>query len=124
MDRTDRLTSKLKWVVMALAVSGMGISMPSCPGQQAMQQQIESLQSSQADTTRKLMAIDAKAKDLENKLGQLAQVVQGMNQQMTTKNDATTAEIEKMKKDVEELKARPVPQTPAAKKAAPKKKGK
>ncbi len=58
----------------------MGVDMPSCPGQQAMQQQVEALQGKQAELMKQAQAQDAHIKVLNAEIGQskalLAQVSQ------------------------------------------------
>lgn len=54
--------------MLATAVLGMGLSMPNCPGQQAMQQQIDTLQTGNADLKRNLQTLDAKVKTLTDEV--------------------------------------------------------
>ena len=49
-------------VIFTAAFVGMGMSLPSCPGDKAMQQQIDMLQQSNTDMTRKLQNLDAELK--------------------------------------------------------------
>jgi septal ring factor EnvC (AmiA/AmiB activator) len=66
-----------------VAVLGMGISMPSCPGQQAMQDKIDALEKSNLDLRKALMtsmdASRASAADmatLKTEIGQMSQELQ------------------------------------------------
>jgi peptidoglycan hydrolase CwlO-like protein len=49
-------------VIFTAAFIGMGMSLPSCPGDKAMQQQIDMLQQSNTDMTRKLQNLDSELK--------------------------------------------------------------
>ncbi len=49
-------------VVSTAALLGMGIAMPSCPGQQAMQQQIDSLQAKNTEQAQQAQALDGQLK--------------------------------------------------------------
>ena len=65
-------------VILASAFLGMGMSMPSCPGQQAMQQQVDSLKTSNADLTKQVQAMDKHVKQLETDLTQVKELLQPM----------------------------------------------
>jgi peptidoglycan hydrolase CwlO-like protein len=53
---------KIFVTVLTGACLAMAMTMPSCPGQQAMQQQIDTLQSGQQDMTNKMRALDTQVK--------------------------------------------------------------
>jgi peptidoglycan hydrolase CwlO-like protein len=84
----------MTWLAFGTAVLGMGISMPSCPGQQAMEQKIESLEKSNAELKAKLLNMDGNVKSaLEkvtaadgqlNQLSQDAQAAKGRLDQLET----------------------------------------
>lgn len=84
---------------------GMGMSMPSCPGQQAMQQQIDTLQTAQTDLQKKLQAMDAQLKAQSATNDQ----VKTLLEQMTGAIQAQRGALEQLNTDVKDLKARPVP---------------
>ena len=71
--------SKKPIVLMVAAFFGLGMSMPSCPGQQAMQQQIDTLTQQNADLTRRLMAIDGRLKPVEADMSQVKQLLKPMS---------------------------------------------
>ncbi len=52
----------MKLVTIGAALVGMGISMPSCPGQQAMQQQLEGLQTKLVEQVHLTQALDTQLK--------------------------------------------------------------
>lgn len=94
--------------------------MPQCPGQQAMQQQIDSLQTAQGDMTRKLQKIDGDNKAAKQEIDQLKQILGQMKEAL----DAQQKAGQDMGAKITALEARPVYTPPAAKgKPAPKKKG-
>ena len=53
------MNKKIQALVTAGAFLGMGIAMPSCPGQQAMQQQIDTLQTKTIELTQKISKVDS-----------------------------------------------------------------
>jgi septal ring factor EnvC (AmiA/AmiB activator) len=108
----------VKYVVYAAAVSGLGLSMPSCPGQQAMQTQLDSLQTAQADMTKKVTALETQVKTLNQNAAQVTQAVQ----EIAGAVQAQKASMDQLNTAVKELQARASAPAPA-KKAPPKKKG-
>lgn len=77
----------------ALLIVGMGVSLPSCPGQQAMQQQLDTLQNSLNEESRKVQQLNQQVSALTNDMGkmrdamtqaqQLLQTHEGQVQQLT-----------------------------------------
>lgn len=70
----------------------MGLSMPSCPGQQALQQAVESLKVSQAEFKGKMTAHEAALKSLQEEVAGL----QSKLTEVTTTVLAQKAALEKM----------------------------
>src|SRR4051812_23085294 len=64
-----------QWFVFAAAFLGMGIAMPSCPGQQAMQQQIDALQTSNTDLTKKVQTLNTEITTLHKDMEQVKQLL-------------------------------------------------
>jgi hypothetical protein len=62
------MEKKLRLVAFAAAFVGMGISMPQCPGQQALQQQVDGLETKSADTSRKMQMVDNELKRMNQEL--------------------------------------------------------
>jgi peptidoglycan hydrolase CwlO-like protein len=63
--RNDSVVMKNKKIFVAVltgACLAMAMTMPSCPGQQAMQQQIDALQSSQQDMANKVRGLETQVK--------------------------------------------------------------
>jgi septal ring factor EnvC (AmiA/AmiB activator) len=108
--------NKLSSIVIAICALGlMGVSMPGCPGQQAMQAQIDLNTTKAADADRKIQALSNQVaslnKDITDLRGSLAQVAQTVIDQ----NDA-------LKKMEEAIQAMSASKAKAAPKAAVKKK--
>jgi len=59
---TSRKTalSGARILLLAGASLAMGMTLPSCPGQQALQTQIDSIQAKQVDAQRKIQALEGK----------------------------------------------------------------
>lgn len=68
MQKTSRSTTKF-YVILLAAFIGMGMSMPSCPGQQAMQQQIDTLTSQNAELVKRFQVMDSQIKMLNKDMG-------------------------------------------------------
>jgi septal ring factor EnvC (AmiA/AmiB activator) len=68
MQKTARSTSKF-YVILLAAFLGMGMSMPSCPGQQAMQQQIDTLTQQNAELMKHVQGMDGQVKMLNKDMG-------------------------------------------------------
>jgi septal ring factor EnvC (AmiA/AmiB activator) len=91
----------------------MGLSMPSCPGQQAMQQQVDALKASETEMKNRIAGLEGQIKSLrdeaEQTKGLMAQLGTGLTEQG---------------KAIEEMKAAAAQPKPAAKPAAKPAKGK
>lgn len=121
-----RLGNGKAWKTLGLGCLGiftMGISMPSCPGQQALQQQVDTLQTAQTDATRKIQNLETQVKTLNHELTQ----VKGLLEQVPTTIQAQREALDSLNKSVEELKkakSAPAPAASAKKaKALPKRRG-
>ena len=61
----------LRWLTLVGAFLTLGIAMPSCPGQQEMKQQLDTLQNSQTESNRRLQQMDSQVRtmsqDISNK---------------------------------------------------------
>jgi peptidoglycan hydrolase CwlO-like protein len=92
----------VRWVVFAVAFSGLGLSMPSCPGQQAMQQQIDALQTSNADLTKKIQALTTQLGSLNNDMTQVKQLLP----QMTNVIQAQKGTLDQLDTTIKEIQTR------------------
>jgi peptidoglycan hydrolase CwlO-like protein len=66
MKLTRKMTNTGRIAIFIAAFIGMGMSLPSCPGDKAMQQQIDMLQQSNQDMTRKLQNLDNQLKSADS----------------------------------------------------------
>jgi uncharacterized coiled-coil protein SlyX len=57
----------------------MGLAMPSCPGQQAMQQQIDTLSTDNTSLRKTVMSLDGQMKSMNTYMDQNKQVVEQMS---------------------------------------------
>ena len=73
MGRTKKLTAG---AMLGGAFLLMGLSMPSCPGQQEMQKQVSDLTAKQVDAQKALSTHSEKVKSLESEVGNLKTTLQ------------------------------------------------
>lgn len=106
--------NKKFYVVLFAAFLGMGMSMPSCPGQQALQEQVDKLTSQNADLNKRVMSMDANVKQLDNDMSQVKQLLKPL---------ADTVQAQKGAMELLDANLKEV-QTKLAAKAAPKASGK
>ena len=96
------------------------MSLPSCPGDKAMQQQIDSLQTSNQDMTRKLQNLDNQLKSADSDV--VAQ--KSLITQLATTVSAQKEAIDNLYNQIKILQAKADKPAPAVKKTAKKKKKK
>ena len=63
--------TKGRWLAIGAATIGMGISMPSCPGQQAVQHQVDGLVSREADSIRRLQSLENQFRAMAGEMVQI-----------------------------------------------------
>lgn len=107
------MKQNLKWLVFGAAIIGMGMSLPSCPGQQAMQQQLDTLQTTQAELQKKIQAQEAQIKTITQTQEQEKQLLE----QMTGAIQAQRGALEQLNDAVKNLQSQPAPSKGAASKA-------
>ncbi len=73
---------------LASSFLAMGFTMPSCPGQQQMQQQVDAVAQSSAELTRKEAALDGRVKSLEGDMGQVKQLLTQMTSTIQAQKEA------------------------------------
>jgi septal ring factor EnvC (AmiA/AmiB activator) len=86
-------------LLLLSSVLFMGIAMPSCPAQQAMQQQIDTLQTSNVDTAKKLKQLQTDLTSLSTEMAQVKQLLP----QMTSVIQAQKAEMEQIASELKNL---------------------
>lgn len=100
---TNIKKQSIRWGILAISFLGMGFTMPSCPGQQAMQQQVDSLQTSEMETGRKLTALTTKTASLERDVDQMKQLMT----QMANVVQAQRGALEQLEANLEALSKHP-----------------
>ncbi len=89
-------------IIMVAAFLGMGMSMPSCPGGQEMKDQIASLQTANADLTKRLQAQDARIKALTDDMDK----VKALLQPMTDAIQAQKTGMDQLNENMKEIQAK------------------
>ncbi|MBI3535537.1 MAG: hypothetical protein HY072_08665 [Deltaproteobacteria bacterium] len=107
------LLKKMKWLVFGAAFIGLGISMPSCPGQQALQQQVETLQTKLSSVEKQSAQRDSQMKQLIAEVSQLRSILSQLNNIVGAQNIS-----------IKELESKMSPKSRAMPKHSDKKKGK
>jgi septal ring factor EnvC (AmiA/AmiB activator) len=115
-----RSLTRFHWIATALACTTLGLSMPSCPGTQAMQQQLELLDKQQASLKQQIQTLEQQNKKFETEMGQVTQLLSQVSSTVLAQKSA----IEQMEKSLQELAAKAAAPKPAAPKDAAKPKPK
>jgi septal ring factor EnvC (AmiA/AmiB activator) len=96
------MNKKLSILACSVAFVGMGMGMPQCPGEKAAQQQMDSLQQSNQDMTKKLQALDGEIKSMNGDLSQTKQLMTQLAAAVTAQKDA----MDRMDAAVKDLQAK------------------
>ncbi|MEN9722360.1 MAG: hypothetical protein RJB38_346 [Pseudomonadota bacterium] len=107
------ITRNVFGTIVGIAFLTMGLSMPSCPGQQAMQQQIDALSSSEKAMTNKIGALEGQIKSLKDDLEQTKTM---LGQISKTAMDQTST-LERLDESVKALQTKAAEKPKAAEKA-------
>lgn len=99
-----------KYLIFAASFAGMGIAMPSCPGQQALQQQIDTFQNNYLDTNKKIRTLQTQVTGLSNDMNQVKQLLP----QMTNVIQAQKGALDQLDATVQQMRNKGKP--PVAKK--------
>jgi septal ring factor EnvC (AmiA/AmiB activator) len=95
MESKGQVSSRNKKVSLALfPVIGfltMGISMPSCPGQQALQQQIDALQARATETDQKIQGLTTQVNTLSKEMNDAKSLLEQVGQTVIAQKDAISA---------------------------------
>ncbi len=114
--------TRIHWLVLSASTLGLGLSMPACPGQQAMQQQLDNLEKRETSVATRLQGIDAQVKAATAevaKMGPALQNLQVINQALIEQKSMITdlqKQVADLSDKVKALSSKPAP--------APKAKGK
>lgn len=68
----------LIWTVVLTAFFGLGLSLPGCPGGQAVQQQIDSLSTNNAEMIKKIQILENNMNRLNNDFNRLSSLLNQM----------------------------------------------
>jgi septal ring factor EnvC (AmiA/AmiB activator) len=107
--------------VLTGACFAMAMTMPSCPGQQAMQQQIDALQASNQELTTKVHALEAQEKVHAEKAPERKKAMEDMAAAIAAQKtalDNLNATVQQMQTKLASMPAKPAAKTaskPAAK---------
>lgn len=104
------MRNSLKFWGLAAAVVGLGMSMPSCPGQQAMQQQIDSLTSTNVMLTKQVSALHTRLKSVTDEQTQVKQLLGQITAAITAQKGA----IEQLNTNLKQLQAAEIARAKAA----------
>lgn len=96
------MKKNLRWVVFALSFAGMGIAMPSCPGQEALQQQVDSLKTSNLELTKKVQNLQSQVTTLNQDMDQVKKLLPTMTNVITSYQGA----IKRMDDDIKNIQSR------------------
>jgi septal ring factor EnvC (AmiA/AmiB activator) len=99
------VSKNIRWALLACSVALMGFTMPSCPGQQAMQEQIDSMKSAQAELTKRVQMDEALVKQMSETLTQIKTESQGIG---TTVGQLKT-DSDQMKLSLQSIEAKLAP---------------
>ena len=108
------MTKNLRYGALVAAFIGMGMSMPGCPDQKAIQSQIDALQASSAELKTRVQALDQQMSGITNASNQTQELLTQMNGVIQAQKQA----MDTLAAKVEAMHRAPAPAA-AAKKAAP-----
>lgn len=95
------MRNSVRGLVIVGAFLGMGFTLPSCPGQKAMQDQIDSMQATHADLNKKIQALTAQVTALNNDMTQAKQLLP----QITNVIQAQKGALDQLEASIKELQA-------------------
>lgn len=114
--------TRIHWLVLSASTLGLGLSMPACPGQQAMQQQLDNLEKRETAVATRIQGIDTQVKAATAevaKMGPALQNLQVINQALIEQKSLITdlqKQVAELSDKVKSMGSKPAP--------APKAKGK
>ncbi len=86
-------------LVLAVAFLGMGFTMPSCPGQKEMQQEIDLLRTAHTDLSKKLQTVTDQMTALNADMAQVKQLLP----QITNVIEAQKGTFDRLEASIKEL---------------------
>jgi TolA-binding protein len=89
-----------RWVLFGLSFAFMGIAMPNCPGQQAMQTQINDLQTSKQKLDTRVAAVESKSNAVEGFMKKMDEALPNLVT-ITTQNQEKITALENQIKEIQ-----------------------
>lgn len=100
---SQRMRVRYAWMVVATsALLGLGVSMPSCPGQQALQKQVDEMSNTLKDTNKKILGMEGVLRGLEGDNKQFKELLE----QMTKTIQAQKTALDQLDQITKELQAK------------------
>ncbi len=84
-----------RWPILLTASLGLGLSMPSCPGQKEMQQQLDHLQTQNTELAKTIEKLSTQTNGLVSEIAQIRQIL-----------PSVTAVLQAQKNEVDSLRTR------------------
>jgi septal ring factor EnvC (AmiA/AmiB activator) len=78
MKTTQPRSNIVYYVALGAAFLGMGMSMPSCPGQQAMQEQVDKLTQQNLNLNKRTESLESQIKSLNSDMTQVKTLLKPM----------------------------------------------
>lgn len=101
---------------MIAAVAGMGLSVPGCPGTQALQQQVDELQAKNSELTRQVQTMDGSVKDLQKRMEDMTNLMNEVSGAVVA-HKQTLPQLEGQVRELQEKMAAKAPSKAAPKRA-------
>ncbi len=108
----NRRSLKLLAPVPFLALTALGMAMPSCPGQQEMQQKIDKLETDHATLNKQVLNLNERLATVEKDMGIVKQALQPVVNAFTNQRkdlDGLTARVEALQTQVTALSSKTRP---------------
>ena len=93
------MRKNLRWGAILLSVLGMGMAMPSCPGQQAMQEQIDRMQATQTEQLKRVQNLTTQTSKMNQDMTQIKQLLTDMTNVISSQKGL----IDKLSMDLQSL---------------------
>ena len=90
----------MNWIVLSLSLLGMGMAMPSCPGQQEAKEKMDALQASNTELTKKVHDLGTQINTLNQDMQQVKQLLP----QVTNVIQAQKGALDELSASVAEMK--------------------
>lgn len=105
------MNKPMTFLAFGAAFIGMGIAMPQCPGEKALQDQVDTLTKSNMQLTQKINKMDSQLQSMFNEIGLTKQFATQMTATVTEQKGA----LDRLDAAVKDLQAKAAAAKPAAK---------